>query len=128
MTEQRKRYSTFDTSKPRKPLKQISDRRAAKMDSYEDACEVVHERDRGRCQAAAKVNWVMCAGPKDPHHLIYKSRAPHLWDDPNNIITLCRMHHDWVHVDWVQDKRRPEDVTPETLGLVGHSWDVERDD
>lgn len=98
-------------------MKQISDKRAAAMDSYEEACRVVRERDGGRCTAVsylgglpldvlvgdgvfrpeAAAAWpAHCHGPLDPHHIGTRIRFPKLWDDPDNITTLCRAHHDWI--------------------------------
>lgn len=37
----------------------------------------------------------MCWGPLDPHHI--KPRGRGGTDELDNLATLCRLHHDWVH-------------------------------
>jgi hypothetical protein len=91
----RRRYSTF-SPKPRKPLKPMSDKRARQLDEYEDACDAALERDSRQCRLAASVRDVKCWGPIDPHHIVPVARSPRLRCDVDNIIAVCRGHHDWI--------------------------------
>src|SRR4051812_44042554 len=90
------RYSTF-SSKPRKAMRRMSDKRARQLDDYDDAVAQVMARDRSQCRVQVSVPHVRCSGRIDPHHVILRSRAPKLWTDPDNMIAVCRAHHDWIH-------------------------------
>lgn len=72
---------------------------------YDEAREFVSRRDRGECYAPKlartlppeDVPFTMeCSGRRDPHH-VWKTTEGGPKSDPENIITLCRRHHDWVH-------------------------------
>lgn len=62
---------------------------------------------------------VVCAVPEcsqeatDPHEPLTRARGGSI-TDPNNIVGLCRKHHDEVHLEpaWAYE-----------LGLLRHSWD-----
>lgn len=51
-------------------------------------------RDKG-CVAQRIVPEVKCAGRLDPHHVLMRSQGGQ--DTAENLKTLCRAHHDWVH-------------------------------
>lgn len=70
-------------------------------------------RDRRTCRAASLVPEVGCAGPLDPHEIIPRSawRAGYL--ELDNVITICRAHHEWVGDQPDEAERR---------GLHGRSW------
>lgn len=36
-----------------------------------------------------------CGGPLTRHHVRYRSEGG--TNEPSNLVTLCRQHHDWVH-------------------------------
>jgi hypothetical protein len=55
--------------------------------------EVVR-RDMG-CVAQRLVPEIKCAGRLDPHHVLMRSQGGQ--DTAQNLKTLCRAHHDWVH-------------------------------
>lgn len=38
---------------------------------------------------------VRCFGRLDPHHVLRRSQGGQ--DTPDNLVTLCRAHHDQVH-------------------------------
>lgn len=38
---------------------------------------------------------LVCRGQLDPHHIQRRSQGGR--DIPENLIVLCRAHHDWVH-------------------------------
>lgn len=75
---------------------------------------VVWRRDRGECQAKDRVPDVRCSGPKDPHEIIPRSAWSKGYLEVDNVITICRAHHDWVgdHPDLAHD-----------VGLHGYSWE-----
>ena len=54
--------------------------------------DVVNKRD-GRCMYGLLHGG--CSEGKDPHHI--KSRGSGGGDEPENIITLCRRHHNDAH-------------------------------
>jgi len=53
----------------------------------------VYKRDRYTCQ------WPKCGGKKylNAHHIRRWSDYPGLRFNPNNGITLCRRHHNFIH-------------------------------
>lgn len=71
------------------------------------------DRDRG-CRAAILVPEVKCRGTHDPHEIIPRSA----WRDGiyvlDNVIEVCRHHHDWID-------RNP--TKAHELGLHGYSWE-----
>ena len=59
-----------------------------------DLYEKVMFRDQG-CRGGAFVSEVACQGRLDPHHIFRRGQGGP--DTLENLITLCRAHHDWVH-------------------------------
>lgn len=86
------------------PLRKVSRKRAAQRYDYEQAKAAAWLRDGGRCQA----DWpeVDCAGPLDPHHIATQRMYPELRCDPENLLTLCRAHHQAVHEDTKTARRK----------------------
>jgi len=72
--------------------------------------EQITDRDRG-CVGARLVTEIACWGPLDPHHILRRSQGG--TNDPDNLVTLCRAHHDWVHAH----PARSVD-----LGLLRRAW------
>lgn len=58
-----------------------------------------------------------CGGPLDPHEVIPRSAWADGALDPSNVVSLCRLHHDWVGDN-------PDDA--HAIGLHGYS--LERPD
>lgn len=56
--------------------------------------EQVLSRDRG-CRAERLVPEIRCFGPIDPHHVLRRSQGGP--DTVENLISVCRAHHDWIH-------------------------------
>lgn len=82
----------------RSRLKPRSDKRIAEDDAYLEVRMQVNVRDMGRCQARSAVPHLRCAGQNDPHHVHpIGSGGPRL--ELTNIITVCRVHHDWIHLN-----------------------------
>jgi hypothetical protein len=75
----------------------MSDKRRAELPLYNQAKAVAWERDRGLCQGATRWANVPCGGPIDPHHIDPTGEHPKKRCDPDNIVCLCRAHHDQVH-------------------------------
>lgn len=99
-------------------LNQVSAKRKAENQKRERAKQVVRERARGRCEAltlAGSVEPTMryCAGPWDFHEVLTRARGGSI-SDPENILHVCRRHHDWI-TDHPQEAH--------DLGLVAHSWE-----
>ena len=84
-------------------------RRAAEI--TEATREVIAQRDMG-CVGARLIDGVPCWGPLDPHHILRRSQGGS--NDPENLVTLCRAHHDWVH-------GHPDASVD--LGLLRRAWD-----
>lgn len=87
-----------------KPMRRVSAKRAAEKDAYAAAKREAWSRDGGTCQAApdrkrGREGWpeIECGGPVDPHHVAPVGQYPKLRCDPDNLLTLCRNHHDAVH-------------------------------
>jgi 5-methylcytosine-specific restriction endonuclease McrA len=51
-------------------------------------------RDLG-CVARDTVRQIRCYGRIDPHHVLPRSRGGK--DTLDDLISLCRAHHEWVH-------------------------------
>jgi 5-methylcytosine-specific restriction endonuclease McrA len=80
--------SAGETSLRRSPIK----RRANGVDpTVRDA---VFARDRG-CVGFRLVPEARCWGPLDPHHVLRRSQGG--LDTLDNLVTLCRACHSWVH-------------------------------
>lgn len=67
-------------------------------------------RDMG-CRAAEVIR-IPCAGRIDPHHVKRRSQGGE--DTPENLVSLCRAHHDWVHA-------HPDESYQ--LGFLKHGWE-----
>lgn len=61
-----------------------------------DVYAEVVRRDMG-CVAQRLVPEVRCVGRLDPHHVLMRSQGGP--DTVDNLKTLCRAHHDWVHAN-----------------------------
>ena len=79
----------------RTPIARVSAKRRAQQGEYERAVQTVLLRDKG-CQAVHVWREVRCHGRLDPHHVLPRSRGGAL-ADPDNLLTLCRAHHDSAH-------------------------------
>ena len=91
----------------RGPLKPVSARRSGERVKRRRVVASALDRDGG-CVAAGLVVDVACWGPLDGHEPIARSawRAGYL--EVDNVVTLCRAHHDWTHA-------HPDEAT--ALGL-----------
>ena len=49
----------------------------------------------GGCVARTAIPSVACWGRLDPHHVLRRSQGGP--DTPDNLVTLCRAHHEYVH-------------------------------
>ena len=72
------------------PIKAKGKSRAVPKDIY---AQVV-ARDNG-CRAERLVREISCYGRLDPHHIQRRSQGG--TDTADNLVTLCRAHHRWVH-------------------------------
>lgn len=75
-----------------------------------DVYQEVLARDHG-CRAAG-VAPGQCAGRIDPHHVLRRSQGGP--DTVENLISLCRLHHSWVH-------EHPAESY--AFGFLKHGWD-----
>lgn len=82
-----KRTALKRTSRLRGP----SSKRRASGAEYVAFVLGVKARDQFRCRYCRTQR-----GPLDPHHVVKRSRAPHLLMDAANVVTLCRACHDWT--------------------------------
>lgn len=70
-------------------------------------------RDHYECRARLLVPDVRCSGALDPHEVIPRSAWRRGYLAVDNVITVCRAHHDWI------------DDNPDAaaqVGLHGYSW------
>lgn len=91
-----------------------SKRALEKLPERARVVDAAFDRDRGRCRAEFSVSWIRCGGRLDPHEVIPRS----VWPDGElvleNVIMICRRHHDWVG-------DHPE--AAHAAGLHGFSWE-----
>ena len=81
----------------RSPIKKREPKRSAKRlppVEYAALRAAVLARDHWACQAPI-TNLYQMPGPIDPHHIIFRSQGGE--DTMENLITLCRYHHDEIH-------------------------------
>jgi hypothetical protein len=78
----------------RTPLKRTKAVRSKPRLVPSDLYAEVVRRDMG-CVAQRLVPQVLCSGRLDPHHVLMRSQGGK--DIAENLKTLCRAHHDWVH-------------------------------
>lgn len=89
-------------------MKAQSKGRQAELAVLERARRDVLARDGHRCQAPTGTGALRCDRGLVVHHISGRSGPePH---DPENLVTLCRVHHDWVHA-------HPDEAR--VLGLYG---------
>lgn len=84
-----KNCSTFNL-KRNKGIKKVSNKR---ITVTEKTYNKVFERDKGRCRLLDKT----CEGELELHHIVYRSEAKDLINEPTNCIMLCLKHHKQVH-------------------------------
>lgn len=65
------------------------------------------------CGGADLVPEVRCSGPLDPHEPLTRARGGSI-TDPDNLMWICRTHHDWLHA---------HPVEAHEVGLLKHSWE-----
>lgn len=82
--------------KRKTPLKRTPIARSKRKGLDESIRAVVFLRDKG-CKGSASIPLLSCWGRLDPHHVLRKSQGGQ--DSPENLVTLCRAHHDWVHAN-----------------------------
>lgn len=99
--------------KPRKRIPVKSQKRRREELARAEVAVAARARDGG-CVARGLVPDHVCAGPLDPHEVIPRSAWPggHLVLD--NVRTLCRAAHEWVHAN---------ERAAHRLGLHGYSWE-----
>lgn len=78
-------------------LEHWSPKRREQQIAYDRARQAVWNRDGGRCQAATVFPAVECYGRIDPHHIALTGPYPELRCDVDNMICVCRRHHDHIH-------------------------------
>ena len=94
----------------RTPLKRTGIKRTKTKPVPKQVYADVLARDMG-CRAAGVIR-IPCAGRIDPHHV--KRRSQGGQDTVENLISLCRAHHDWVHA-------HPDESYQ--LGFLKHGWE-----
>lgn len=91
----------------------VDPRKVEREERIVEAGEAAKARDRYRCTAEGILPGP-CGGPLDPQHVIPRSVRPDLADDVDNIVAVCRRHHD--HID-------AHNAVARELGYHGHSTD-----
>lgn len=98
----------------RKRIPHISDRALAQLPERARVVDAAWERDRGQCQAERLVPDCRCGGKLDPHEIIPRSAWPGGELVVDNVVMVCRRHHEWIGDHPVEAHR---------LGLHGYSWE-----
>ena len=73
--------------------KGINKRSSKRITVTKETYNKVFERDKGKCRLAD----ITCNGALELHHILYRSEAKELINEPNNCIMLCNRHHRLVH-------------------------------
>ena len=94
----------------RTPLKRTGIKRTKAKPVPKDIYQDVLSRDMG-CRGAGVIR-IACQGRIDPHHIKRRSQGGE--DTIDNLISLCRAHHDWVH-------QHPDESYQ--LGFLKHGWE-----
>lgn len=80
----------YCNNKEIKKYKPINKKSKKKKSVNKETYQYVYLRDNGKCR--------LCGNSKvELHHIIYRSEAVNLIDDPNNCILLCKNCHLKVH-------------------------------
>lgn len=111
----------------RKRIPQRSPRVLAQVEHRAAVVEAAMNRDRWECQARSRLvateipgpaddryGWTECGGPLDPHEIIPRSAWHAGQYELENVLTVCRRHHDWIGAF-------PD--AAHALGLHGYSWE-----
>lgn len=91
--------ATEQSKAPRKPLKPVSGRRASVLGERAEVRRTVLARDGGcvgRGRAPGRCWHPADADTLDVHELVNRSAWRAGWLVPENCVSLCRRHHDWV--------------------------------
>lgn len=78
-------------------IRQRSKKALAVLPERARAVDRAWNRDRGQCRARELVPEIECGGRLDPHEVIPRSAWAAGILDVDNIVIICRHHHDWVH-------------------------------
>lgn len=89
-----------------------SEKTLAKLPERARVIDAAWDRDGGRCRARDLVPQIVCGGRLDPHERIPRSCWPGGELVLDNVMLICRRHHEWVDV-------HPSDA--HVLGLHGYS-------
>lgn len=100
------------------PLRQVSAKREAENRERERAKATVRQRASGVCEARGVFlrnypDVSGCAGQFDFHEVLTRARGGSI-TEPDNILMVCRRHHDWI---------TDHPVEAAAVGLVRNSWD-----
>ena len=101
----------------RKPIGR-SARALASLPLRAQVVDAAWGRDRGRCQAEHKVPEIRCGGQLDPHEIIPRSAWPGGDLVLDNVVMVCRRHHDWID---------DHPAAAHECGLHGFSWERRRE-
>lgn len=79
------------------PIPQVSKKRARENRQRSKVRDEVLTRDGFTCRTRGGIipSIPRCAGPLDVHEVIGRGRGGSFLD-PENCLTLCRRHHEWV--------------------------------
>lgn len=91
----------------------MSEKRRGHQDERAAVVEAAGRRDGWRCRAAALVGG-RCGGPLDPHEIIPRSAWAAGYLDVDNVVMVCRRHHDWIG---------DHPAAAHDLGLHRFSWE-----
>lgn len=108
----------------RTPLKPMSAKTRARLPERQTVRQQVLDRDGYRCQfwrhasyGMVPTSW-LCSSTLDVHEIIPRSVWPEGKYHPDNCVTLCRTHHQWV-------TDNPNAAA--LIGLHDNSWNRRKD-
>lgn len=93
-------------------MRKVSEKRAGRQWERDLIVQRAFARDRFECHAKNLVSDVECGGRLDPHEVIPRSAWADGIYDIDNVIAVCRRHHDWIKANEPEAHR---------LGLHGYS-------
>ena len=97
-----------------RPLRHISEKRLARQAERERAVELAFRRAGYACVLAERVPGLRCRGGMDAHEIVPRSAWPEGMYEADNIVPVCRVHHDWIG---------SHEAQAHALGVHGYSWE-----
>lgn len=95
-------------------MRRVSEKRAERRGERDLAVDRAFAREGWRCVARDLVVDLDCRGQLDAHEIVPRSAWADGVYDPDNIVPVCRAHHDWI---------TNHESEAHALGLHRNSWE-----